>query len=177
MSDEKRAQIEQILTDAQVKFSAMYRGETTRDDDWKCDEWSCTFRKIRTNEPQYAMGAGLGGKVEKFEFYTGLGHREENPVTVRNLLQQGYKRHLHASRFFDAAKPVPPHAADVLYSLILDSSACEMSFADWCANFGYDTDSRKAFATYEACQQNANKLSRIFTHAQIASIREALEDY
>ena len=44
--------------------------------------------------------------------------------------------------------------ADVLHCLLSDVNSVEESrdFEDWCAEFGYDTDSRKAFATYEACQ-------------------------
>lgn len=36
--------------------------------------------------------------------------------------------------------------------VISDSDAIHMSFNDWCANFGYDSDSRKALKTYEDCQ-------------------------
>jgi hypothetical protein len=36
--------------------------------------------------------------------------------------------------------PAPP-LADILYSLLLDSEAADESFEDWCANFGYDSDS------------------------------------
>lgn len=171
MSDEKRAQIETILTEAMVKFSATYRGETTRDNNWKCDEWACKF------EAQTRPNPAKPYTSERFEFFTGLGHRKENQITVKQLIREGYKRHLHAARFTESAKPVPPHVADVLYSVIMGSSACDQSFSDWCGEYGYDTDSRKAFATYEACQQNADKLKRIFTRAQIDAIRTTLEDY
>lgn len=171
MSDEKRAQVEQILTDAQVKFSVKYRGETTRDDDWKCDEWACTFEAQTRSNPAKPY------QSEKFEFYTGLGLRHPVDVVSRGHQSKMNPRSIAWHEIEKTRKPKAPHAADVLYSVISDSSACEMSFSDWCAEFGYDTDSRKALATYEACQQNADKLKRIFTRDQIEQIRAALEDY
>lgn len=44
-----------------------------------------------------------------------------------------------------------PTASDVLESLSLDAYALSVSFDEWCADFGYDTDSRSALATYRAC--------------------------
>lgn len=52
-----------------------------------------------------------------------------------------------------------PTAADVLSSLLLDASGPE-EFADWCGDFGYDTDSRRAERTFKACQVIARKLRR-----------------
>lgn len=178
-AQEHELAVDAILQAAGVEYSTRYLGEKPDALGGKhaMDEWRVTFKKSRPHEPAYAMGAYLGPIVEHFEYFTGLGHRKENPITVRNLLRQGYKRHLHASRFADATTPIPPPAAGVLHSLILDSSACDQSFSDWCSEFGYDTDSRKALATYEACQQNADKLKKVFSREQIESIRAALEDY
>lgn len=51
-----------------------------------------------------------------------------------------------------------PKAGDVLDSLALDSNMVNESFEDWCASCGYDSDSRRAFATYEACRKIAAQL-------------------
>jgi len=53
-----------------------------------------------------------------------------------------------------------PKAADVLHSLMSDADAaryCE-SFEDFCAEFGYDTDSRRAERIYEACVATVDKV-------------------
>lgn len=177
MSDEKRVQIQNILTDAGVEYSTRYIGETSRDD-WQCDQWVTRFAKQRSNTP-HAGAAHLGPVVETFDFYTGLGHRVDTAETKlgRVHLKNVSRNSIAWRDLMKTQKPMPPHAADVLYSVIMDSSACEMSFADWCGGFGYDADSRKALSTYEACQQNADKLKRIFNNAQIESIRTTLEDY
>lgn len=52
-----------------------------------------------------------------------------------------------------------PCAADVLSSLLLDASGPE-DFTDWCGDYGYDTDSRRAERTFKACQVIARKLRR-----------------
>lgn len=96
------------------------------------------------------------GKTQNFDYFTGLGLRKK-------------------TRF--ESKPVTPTAADVLYCLTSEYDALSTSFPDWCADFGYDEDSRKAFKIYEACQEGAKKLRDVFGHALIQQIREALEGY
>ena len=54
-----------------------------------------------------------------------------------------------------------PQADSVLSSLLLDSSAIDQTFEDWCGEFGYDTDSRKAEKTYKACVKNGERLKRL----------------
>jgi hypothetical protein len=67
---------------------------------------------------------------------------------------------VHARKlvYNDARIPVPPSAADVLYSLILDSDALDRSFEEWACDFGYDTDSRKALDTYLDCQRAGHEV-------------------
>jgi len=52
-----------------------------------------------------------------------------------------------------------PSMTDVLESLQCDASGRDgQSFEDWCSEFGYDTDSKRAEATYNACGQTVYKL-------------------
>jgi hypothetical protein len=55
-----------------------------------------------------------------------------------------------------------PTAAEVLACLISDAQSVESarSFEDWCGDLGYDSDSRKAEATYKACEATGGKLRR-----------------
>ena len=55
-----------------------------------------------------------------------------------------------------------PDAEDVLESLLSDASGIEnaRSFEDWADEYGYDTDSRKALATYELTRDQTAKLRR-----------------
>lgn len=91
---------------------------------------------------------------ETFDFYTGAGW-------VQGI--KGYE------------VPKKPTLDDVLYCLVSDAEAGEMSFDEWCDNFGYDNDSRKALAMYLQCQENAKKIKR--AGINIESERERLQDY
>lgn len=88
-----------------------------------------------------------------FEFFTGMGHRTPKK------------------------QPVEPSAASVLYCRIGDSRAASMSFSEWCDEYGYDEDSRRAESLYFACAEAGKKLQAVFTPAQLDTLSELLEDY
>lgn len=70
----------------------------------------------------------------------------------------------------DYYRPTPPKAADVLSNLISDAECSDQSFADFCAELGYDEDSRRALETYLACQ-NAGREVRRLLGARYAEFR------
>lgn len=174
MSEEARAKVDIILQEAGVKFSAIYLGEQKtgfdRSTPWQCDKYSCAFTKGDGREAQ-----------EEFDFYMGVGNRKLMPWGRHVLGYDGGPAPTRNTLLWHAwqktAAPVAPHPADLLYSLINDKSAAEQTFANWCSDFGYDQDSRKALQTYEACQENTDKFHRVFTRAQIEALAEALQDY
>lgn len=55
----------------------------------------------------------------------------------------------------------PPSPAEVLGRYALDGQGAESSFALWCDEFGYDSDSIKARSIYDACQTGGDKARRI----------------
>lgn len=183
MSNEAREQVELILKNCEVSYSAGYVALTERGDGdtkWQCDEWRIQFTRTRA-ELQ---------KVEKFKYFTGLGHRAPATAAHKQTAAYGFPgltdgdragRTSYGRRYLaeieKLRKPVAPHAADVLYSLLMDSSAVGQSFESWCSELGMDSDSRKAEATYRACQENADKLARIFDHVAREALQTALQDY
>jgi len=54
-----------------------------------------------------------------------------------------------------------PTAGQVLESLLTDAEAGAVSFEDFCGDFGYDTDSRKAYRTWQACKRTTISLHRL----------------
>jgi hypothetical protein len=70
-----------------------------------------------------------------------------------------------------------PNVLDVLYSLTMDADAIDYAFDEWCANYGYDTDSRKAEATYKECLQIAIKLRRMVGDEGLHTLRAIFADY
>ena len=47
------------------------------------------------------------------------------------------------------------------YCFLSDGEGSRYGFDDFCANFGYDTDSRKAYKTFKACEKSLKKAERI----------------
>ena len=160
-----------VTGECAVDYSVTYTGAQEREG-CDCDGWRFTM------------------KNQSFEYRTGLGHREdvtadtkkraafEFPgLTEKDKAGQTMYGRRYLQRVQELRKPKIPPIAGVLYSLILDGSACSESFESWCMELGYDSDSRKALATYMACQENSDKLRKVFSQAQIAHIQELLQDY
>jgi hypothetical protein len=54
-----------------------------------------------------------------------------------------------------------PSAYDVLACISADQN-CPDTFAEFCSEYGYDSDSRKALATFKRCRKLAKKLQAFF---------------
>lgn len=75
-------------------------------------------------------------------------------------------------------RPILPELRDVLHSLAIEASVLDAGgFEDWAADFGYDTDSRKAEATYRACLEIALKLRASLGDDGLTALRDACTDY
>ena len=125
-----------------------------------------------------------------FDYWTGIGHRKlqkridcerwrvDRAKKIMNgaAMKQTDENFAMVVETLDAGSvAVLPKIDDVLYALIMDAEALDYTFEDWCSNCGYDTDSRKAFATYEACKANGEKLKRIV--GDVGAAREKFQDY
>lgn len=70
-----------------------------------------------------------------------------------------------------------PQDADIMAAILRDHESASEDFADWCANLGYDTDSRKALRTYKACKRIGTSMARLFTSAELSDLGELFGDY
>lgn len=53
-----------------------------------------------------------------------------------------------------------PSITDILDAIASDAHAgADLDFEEFCSNFGYDADSRKAYATWEACVKMRDDLT------------------
>lgn len=125
-------------------FKIFFNGQIKKDD-WECFGW--TFH--------------LG--LETFQYYTGLGHATKGRE-IGGLKPVSLKRKVIRST--DKRKDVIyvhiPKLHELLYSLAQDAQAGQVSFGDFCSDFGYDSDSRKALQIYMQCQETSNKLRKVF---------------
>lgn len=71
----------------------------------------------------------------------------------------------------DAQKGEHPSPYDVLACISSDACTPE-TFADWCAEYGDDTDSIKALQTFRRCNAFAKRLRAFFTPAELEQLAE-----
>lgn len=75
-------------------------------------------------------------------------------------------------------RAIEPNPVDVLYSLTMDSDVLDSGgFEEWAANFGYDTDSRKAESIYHACLEIALAMRAALGAEGMEQLQTAFEDY
>ena len=172
-----------FLKEKGVTFKAV-NGGVNDDKEWQADLFFVSFHKA--------------GKVYRSEFKTGTGHRvgRGSGLTAKdkselakvgasvaivdqsNWTREDYKRNNNkAAAFGFRVYVATPSAANVLYCLLSDLDLGSESHADFCANLGYDEDSRKGLELYLACQKSGEELRKIFTGEEIETLREMLEDY
>ena len=70
-----------------------------------------------------------------------------------------------------------PELKEVIYALLNDSQAGELSFEDFCSEFCYNPDSRRAFATWEECVKTREKLGILFSPEDIEQLGVEFSEY
>jgi hypothetical protein len=151
------SQLQQACQDKGITLTSTHM-EVDLDKKYPHDKWSVVIHYgDKSSKPvEYSTGIGhrklaargAGFKQEVF----GKWYCQGNTYTTEDLVRANYLR------------PVQPDVADVVSCLLLDGTACGQSFSEWCSDFGYDTDSRKALAIYEGCQENGDKLRAVLGH-------------
>jgi len=164
------------------------------DDDRKSDSFKVTFIRNKVKKSfDFYMGVGhrIDHNKERLNLKADLSTAKKLGVTLPKLSPIDQKTPPKYLLFYNERRlslhddkerrrnlrVVHPSAASVLYSLTFDRYAESETFADWCANYGYDDDSIKAQGIYHACIENAVKLRAIFTPLEIEIIERILEDY
>jgi hypothetical protein len=61
----------------------------------------------------------------------------------------------------------PPTAHDILSCL---DATCPLDFDEWCLQFGYETNNRKAYASWEACLKQRAALERMFNSEELEQL-------
>ena len=131
-----------------------------KEGDWVHDTWRVT----------------LSGKSGSWSttYKTGTGHRKfPKGYRAEKTLRPGT---LAFERQEAQKRAVTPAIADVVHSLILDASAADENFHDWCENYGYSDDSIKALNTYKQCLETAAALLKYLGRETLEKVREAVAD-
>jgi hypothetical protein len=117
------------------------------DGEWPHFEWRVTLKR--------------DGKVYTLPYKMGLGHIQ---TPCKKRIQKGGRyvdRPCTHVRCEGREVPIPPDLYTVFCSLKSDATR-GATFQEWCFDYGYDTDSRKAMDTYIACQESENECQKFF---------------
>jgi hypothetical protein len=80
--------------------------------------------------------------------------------------------------FDNCIEPEPPTVDEVLMSLAQDAQSLENSpvFEDWCGEYGFDTDSRKAEAVFRKVQDTSARLRKVLGEAAYRRLINEVRD-
>lgn len=92
--------------------------------------------------------------------FTRQGHKPAvgSAFAAGGMLQVPTVRRMSIPYHMGAAHNKPPTMWEVLSCLFMDAQSAEESFENWAADMGMETDSRKALATFKACQSIGKRL-------------------
>lgn len=172
----KYAELDTFIASLGIEYEAVFIPQSlsrNADSDHKSLNWRVSLSKgaytFRTN---YTQGIGhVPGYCHSRSSYEARRLQD-----AQNAASEKGTYPANASLTKSAKLPAPG-IRDVLHSLVIDAEGAFESFEDWCSNRGYDTDSRKAEATYRACQVEAQALARLMSGADLNKLRELLQDY
>ncbi|QGZ16403.1 hypothetical protein Hena1_02530 [Erwinia phage Hena1] len=183
--NETEIAVAEFLKSINVSFKAVSIG-MRKDKDWKGDQFHIVLS--RSNN---------GARIAT-DYSTGTGHRivrkmgltrqdvtemQKIGLMAVNLGQEDWTNddrklaNKLSAGGWAKVFAITPGAAGVIYSLISDASCGDETHADFCANLGYDEDSRKGLEIYLACQKIGNDFNSFFTSSERETLRELLEDY
>jgi len=106
----------------------------------------------------YSKGIGLRVWKRGFGVRLGKGEIPGQPAPYRS------KPTIH---YMENTEPEPPKLDEVLDCMVSDVAGVidGQSFEEWANEYGYDTDSRKAEKTYNACREEQRQLISLFGRA------------
>ncbi len=127
------------------------------------------------------------GSRESFDWKMGVGWADWAGILKRTHVSSddyqvikamaGHGSLIPAAQALIAGKYLPAfvakvNPAEVLARACADAQRAETSFEDWAAEYGYDTDSRKAEAVYFACQTGGIKARKLVDRATFTKLAE-----
>jgi hypothetical protein len=110
----------------------------------RCPPWEDSRGCVHGDRYRVSIKRSSGGKALSFDFWNSL-----NDVQTGTGLS----------------------AYSVLASISSDAY-CPDTFEDFCSEYGYDQDSRKAFSTFKKVSQFADKIKAFFTKEEIEALSE-----
>jgi hypothetical protein len=155
-----------------------------QDKPWRSLNWNITLERNGRDVMTTEYSAGEGNCPASKLPATALRRAQYTDATARRMavdheIETGREARFTFGGYLKQNGPqIQPDAPSVIMSLVLDSSVLDAgSFEDWAAEYGYDTDSRSAERTYQACLKTALKLRAAIGEVGLELLRAAGEDF
>ena len=161
----------EIIADAglTIEFQHVPTNYDPKSKEWQHIAWNATLTTPRGSfQTPYKQGIGHIPKE------WGIDARSLAGSEALNRILRTGRRHIigPSGDALKTAGVLPtPEPLDLLSSLCSDAGAIDETFDNWCANYGYDSDSRKAEATYNACREIGLNMIRIMGAALFEELR------
>lgn len=111
---------------------------------------------------------GIQCKITRIPFRTDLeweGHAKHFAYTLSRVGNDNKIKGYYSQG--EAIKGTP-RVTDIVLAMLMDTQGiADTSFDMWCGDFGYDTDSRKALNTYQACMKEYGQIKSLFSSEEM----------
>ncbi|MDX9827190.1 MAG: hypothetical protein RBT73_05535 [Spirochaetia bacterium] len=129
--------------------------------------------------PRLTLEITLSRKGKEISFPYGASLNDTETYELRRT-RPHYGRTQYRGKYFELGSQLHSALArdwkefetSLLYSILSSISAeydTSPIFKEFCADFGYDEDSRKAFSLWQRCLEHAQKLQTLFTPEEVES--------
>jgi hypothetical protein len=70
----------------------------------------------------------------------------------------------------------PQEYKNTILDIIVSESNTPEDFSEFCGDFGYEEDSRKAYKVYKKCIKQSEKIHKLFSDAELEKLDEELRE-
>lgn len=139
---------------------------------------------------KFGFTVSRNGQSHTGEYTKGCAHRQWKKNALGHIAKAnnaregkgavymgGFLSIAREKELLDHTEPIPPTLDEVMWSLYMDASGVRHgeTFAQWCDEYGYDTDSRKAEGIFNACRETWAALVRM--GADFAELENLFANY
>lgn len=127
--------------------------------------------------PEFITAHGITGRIYQAEHGTKPPAEFEGAKCWRVRLTNA-RVEVMVTPFYTGAAIDRPTVADVLACLASDYIEPGTTFEEWAPDYGYDTDSRRALAIFQAAEEQSRALAAWLARpALVDELRAAAQDY
>lgn len=179
LSDDRAFILEQMGVTMSAEF-VPFHASRNKDEKQQSLNWRVTLKKgdreILTAD--YMQGCGHCPAEQRNNFNTPtINPTTEKRAAIAQECATGFeaKGGMMGGQFKRGRK-LEPDLVDVFYSLLSDSRVLDFrDFADWASDYGFDSDSIKHRAIYDACMADALKMRAAFGDKTMGELHELFE--